>query len=447
MASTRRATAADTPPVASGWRNRIEGYGEEAPGDLLANPRNWRLHPKTQQDALGEVLAEVGWVTDVIVNKRTGFVLDGHLRVELAISKGEAMVPVKYVDLSEAEEALILLTFDPIAGMAAAAKDNLADLLADVGTREGGIGDLLADLRDKAGMGREAGADPGADPAAGEELQAKWKTERGQVWTVGSHRLMCGDSTDGGDVSRLVNGEPVGIMVTDPPYGVGYSPQWRRESGVSDSDQVDELQGDDRASWSTSFIHFTGPVAYVWHGARVSAIVERSLKIAGFDVRAEIIWVKNRFAISRGNYHWRHEPCLYAVRKGASAAWIGGRKQSTVWADLVDVMSPDRDDAFAFKVDDDTVYAFDGSATTVWDISLETFIGGGHSTQKPVECMARPIRNHEGDVYDPFMGTGPTLVACEQLGRRGYGMEIEPKYVAVSLERLAGMGLTPKLEA
>jgi len=125
----------------------------------------------------------------------------------------------------------------------------------------------------------------------------------------------------------------------------------------------------------------------------------------------QIIWAKSNFPIGRGDYHVRHEPCWYAVRKGQAAHRTEDRTQ-----------------------------------TTLWQINLDKNVEGGHSTQKPVECMARAIRNHNfSDVYDPFLGSGTTMVAAEQLGRICYGMEIEPKYVAVALERMAGMGLEPKL--
>lgn len=124
--------------------------------------------------------------------------------------------------------------------------------------------------------------------------------------------------------------------------------------------------------------------------------------MTGFEIRNQIIWAKPHFPISRGHYTYRHEPLWYAVRKGATAHWIG-----------------------------------DATENTVWNIALDKNVEGGHSTQKPLECMAHPIRNHEGDVYDPFLGSGTTLVACQNLGRRGRGIEISAAYVAVCLERMS----------
>lgn len=138
-----------TPKKDGAWRNRIVGHGEEAPDQLLANPANWRIHPKAQQDTLAGVLSEVGWVQNVIVNRRTGFVVDGHLRVALAISKQEPTIPVVYVDLEPHEEALILATIDPLAAMAATDKAQLDALLRDVETGDAAVMQMLAELTEK----------------------------------------------------------------------------------------------------------------------------------------------------------------------------------------------------------------------------------------------------------------------------------------------------------
>jgi DNA modification methylase len=142
-------------------------------------------------------------------------------------------------------------------------------------------------------------------------------------------------------------------------------------------------------------------VAYVWHDGLQASIVQASLEIASFDLRSQIIWAKDRMALSRGDYHWKHEPCWYAVRKGEAGKRTDDRTQ-----------------------------------TTLWEIEAREDSGHGHSTQKPLECMARPIRNHEGNVYEPFAGSGTTLVACQNLNRKCYAIEISPNYCAVILERM-----------
>lgn len=165
-----------------------------------------------------------------------------------------------------------------------------------------------------------------------------------------------------------------------------------------------EVQNDGRADWREAWALFPGAVSYVWHAGRYGSVVQASLEATGFEIRAQLIWRKETFAISRGHYHWAHEPCFYAVRSGKSARWSGDRSQSTVWE----------------------IGRRDPTGST------------NHGTQKPVECMARAIRNHgtPGDlIYDPFLGSGTTVIAAETLGRRCYGLEIDPRYVDVIVTR------------
>jgi DNA modification methylase len=356
-------------------------------------------------------LTEVGWVQRVIVNRRTGYLIDGHERVWEALQNGDAQVPYVEVDLDEAEEAYVLATLDPIGAMAQADAAKLDELLREVQSSEAGVQAMLADIAKDAGLYQEPKEAPEAQIDRAEELRVKWGTARGQLWEIGRHRLLCGDSTNAEDVARLMGGNTPTLMVTDPPYGVEYDPHWRAEAGVNKNDgKMGVVANDGRVDWREAWALFPGDVAYCWHAGRHASEVQESLASVGLTVVAQVIWNKDRFALSRGDYHWKHEPCWYAVREGAKHHWAGARDQSTVW----DV--PRADDS-----------------------------GHGHGTQKPIECMARPIRNHEGDVYDPFLGSGTTMVAAEQLGRICYAMEIEPKYVAVALERMAAMGLEPRL--
>lgn len=388
------------------WRSRILGSTEEAPDQLVANPRNWRTHPATQRMALRGSLDTVGWVQQIIVNKRTGNVVDGHARVEEALSRNEPTVPVLWVDLSEDEEMLVLATLDPIAAMAQADDEKLRLLVAEVAVDDEGLRALLEDL---------APADPKAgltDPDAVPELADDSGIKPGDLFALGNHRLMCGDSTKAEDVARLLGGAKPALMITDPPYGVDYDPAWRNDvaagRGVVASRRLGVVANDDRSDWTEAWALAPSSVAYVWHGGLHAASVGASLAVVGFDVRSQIIWVKPKITFGRGAYHWKHEPCYYAVRDGATAGWIGDRKQDTVW----------EIDHLNFK-----------SRATDEDPWTE------HSTQKPVECMARPMRNHGGDVYEPFCGSGTTIIAAEQLSRRCYAMEIDPRYVAVAIKR------------
>jgi DNA modification methylase len=390
------ATTPDLDSRAAGWRNRIVGSGTEAPERLAANPANWRVHPRLQRDALAGSLDTVGWVAQVIVNCQTGFLVDGHARVALALARKEATVPVLYVDLSPDEERLVLATFDPIGALAGADGERLTALLADVAVDDAGLRALLDELA--ASAPRPSFTDPDDLP----ELAADPYVQPGDLWQLGRHRILCGDSTNAQDVARLLDGAKPALTVTDQPFGVSFDPSQR--AGAFRKGLV---TNDDRADWREVWALSPSDVLYDWHSGIHATEVGAGIEASGFRIRSQIVWSKPAPVIGRGAYHWQHEPCFYAVREGATAGWIGDRKQSTVW-------------------EVPNVHRTRGTSD---DMITD------HGTQKPVEVMARPIRNHTGDVYEPFSGSGSTLIAAEQLGRRCYAMEIEPKYVQMAIER------------
>ncbi|MBM4449168.1 MAG: site-specific DNA-methyltransferase, partial [Chloroflexi bacterium] len=330
---------------------------------------------------------------------------------------GEEFLPAGYVDLTPDEERKVLLTLDPLAAMAAADKEKLDGLLRSVSTESQAVQAMLAEIAEKEGirLGRELPA-PEAQIDKAAELQEKWQVTTGSVWEAGEQRLICGDCTDRATVERLMRGEKAEICVTDPPYGVQYEPEWRRIRGVSNTIlSIGKVINDDKSDWSVAIALVEAPIVYIWHAALHSAVVFEGLLDKGYEIRNQIIWYKNIFALSRGDYHWQHEPCWYAVRKGFAHKWSGDRNQTTVW-DIKPLHSYTSEEEHS-----------------------------GHPTQKPLECMERPIRNHDCNIIvDPFLGSGTTLVACARLGRRGRGVEIVPAYCAASLQRLADMGLEVK---
>jgi len=259
--------------------------------------------------------------------------------------------------------------------------DILANLFSDLP-----LVDLGVDLPEDWLKGEETVADAEPQIDRAEELNKIWRVKSGDLWQIGEHRLLCGDSTKKEDVARVMGNDKPLLMVTDPPYGVEYE---SKKGAVTN---------DDRSEWKESYDLFQGAVAYVWHGERSSLDVGINLRDSGFEIRARVIWVKPSITMGRGHYHFQHEGAWYAVRKGNKSGWIGDHKQSSVW-------QIDRDDKL-------------------------------HPTVKPLECMARPIRNHEGDVYDPFLGSGTTMVACQNLNRKCRGIEISPDYCAVILQRM-----------
>jgi DNA modification methylase len=416
---------------AAPWRSRIVGTGEETPDQLLANPRNFRVHPKPQQDALAGVLSEVGWVQNVLVNRQSGHVIDGHLRVSLAISRGEPKVPVVYVDLTPEEEALVLATFDPISALAGTDKDILGDLLAEVSTQDAALQEMLEGLAEENGLDFGGGPtveapEPQLDRA--EELREKWQTKTGQLWVIGRHRLVCGDSTKAEDVARLMDGARYEVLWTDPPYGVAVGDKNRFLNSIAPSNRVEEnLQNDTldeaaleqmlRAAFGCAKQHGTAGASWYVTAPAVPLhlLFGQVLKDMGI-YRQTIIWVKDNatFAPLGVPYHWRHEPMFFGWLPTGAHRDFTKRTQDTVWEIDRPMKSPE------------------------------------HPTMKPPALVERSLENSSkrGDVVlDLFVGSGTTYCAADALGRVCYGVDIDPKYVAVTLERLAEMGLEPRLEA
>lgn len=262
---------------------------------------------------------------------------------------------------------------------------------------------------------RDGQTDPNA--AVGGNGQKIAISRAGDLWLLGKHRLLCGDATNADHVAAALGGLRPHLMVTDPPYGVDYEPGWRNHNGLkrdslgSKSSEAGVLN-DDTADWRDAWALFAGDVAYVWHAAMRADQVIVSLESCGFQRRAHIIWAKPHFAVGRGDYHWQHEPCWYVVRESKTGHWAGDRSQSTVWSITGNM-------GFHVK-------------TEGADARVE------HGTQKPVECMQRPIINNSrpGDaVYEPFSGSGTTIIAAEQTGRVCAAIEIDPAYVDVAILR------------
>ena len=283
------ATTPDLDPRAAGWRNRIVGSGTEAPERLAANPANWRVHPRHQRDALAGSLDTVGWVAQVLVNRQTGYVVDGHARVALALARKEASVPVLYVDLSPDEERLVLATFDPIGALAGADGERLTALLAEVAVDDAGLRALLDELA--ASAPRPSFTDPDDVP----ELPADPYVQPGDLWQLGRHRILCGDSTNAQDVARLLDGAKPALTVTDQPFGVSFDPSQR--AGAFRKGLV---TNDDRADWREAWALSPSDVLYVWHSGIHAPEVGAGIEASGFRIRSQIIWSKPAPVMGRG---------------------------------------------------------------------------------------------------------------------------------------------------
>lgn len=396
---------------------------------LIPYAGNARTHSPEQVEQIAASIREWGWTMPILIDEKDG-ILAGHGRVLAAQLLGMDEVPVIVASgWSEAQKRAYVLADNKLAENAGWDSDLLKveiGSLTDLGFDLGLAGFSSEDIANIRAWGKTGKTDPDDVP----EPPAIPATETGDVWLLGPHRLVCGDCTDPAVVGACLGQERPHLMVTDPPYGVGYDPGWRHTARRSTGEllstgqhSMGKVANDDRVNWHDAWVNFPGDVAYVWHSGLHCAAVQQSLEAVGLIMRSQIIWNKNVMIISRGHYHFKHEPCWYAVRKSKNAHWNSDRKQTSVW-DIPIVH------ATAGDVDDGKNH---------------------HGTQKPVECMRRPIENNSmaGDaVYDPFIGSGTTIIAAEMTGRRCFAIEIDPIYVDVAVRRWQDFtGKTATLEA
>ncbi|AUH32358.1 MULTISPECIES: DNA methyltransferase [Paracoccus] len=377
--------------------------------------RNAKMHGPDQVARIAASMARFGWTVPCMVGD-DGELIAGHGRVLAATELGLSEVPViRLGHLDEAERRAYRIADNKLTELGdwdeALLRDEVAGLLAEdfdlslLGFAEDELEALLQDPEFGENVGAEGEdevPEPPADPVS----------VPGDLWRLGPHRLICGDSTSADVVGKLLGDVRPLLMVTDPPYGVEYDPNWRNATGAAKTKRTGKVLNDDRADWREAWALFPGDVAYVWHGALHATTVADSLIAAGFDIRSQIIWAKDRLVLSRGDYHWQHEPCWYAVKKRGKGHWAGDRKQTTLWQ----IANKDQD------------------AETV------------HGTQKPVECMRRPILNNSSPgqaIYEPFMGSGTTLIAAQTTGRVCYGIELNPAYVDVAIARWQNLAGKP----
>jgi DNA modification methylase len=379
---------------------------------LIPYARNSRTHSDTQVAQIAASIKEWGWTTPILVDEE-GTIIAGHGRTLAARKLGLAEVPVMVArGWSEAQKKAYVIADNQLAMNAGWDTELLSVELKELG--ELGFELDLIGFDDKAlanFLNDETEGLTDADEVP--EAPADPVSVLGDVWVLGKHRIICGSSTEGDVVGKLLGDVKPHLMVTDPPYGVEYDAGWRNEAMPQKNDPKRWKDGtgratgavlnDDKADWREAWALFPGDVAYVWHAGNMAHVVAESLLACDFGIRAQIIWGKSQFVIGRGDYHPQHEPCWYAVRKNKKGHYDGGRKQSTLWQ----IEKPRKSET-------------------------------GHSTQKPVECMKRPIENNSSPgqaIYEPFSGSGTTIIAGEMTGRSVYAVELNPAYVDVAVKR------------
>jgi hypothetical protein len=335
--------------------------------------------------------------------------VDGHLRVKASRKMGRPTIPVVFCDeWSEAQVKAFRILVNRSATWADWDEKLLALELEDLNAL-----DFDLSLTGFDPFELDEFRFPDAPGSSADDIPALPKTavsRLGDLYLLDLHRILAGDSTSPEAVTTLYGTNRPKLLVTDIPFGVRYDPNWRERAGLGRAKQTGLVRNDDRVDWTESYQLFPGDVAYVFHAGVHAAEVAASIEAAGFRIRAQIIWVKQHFALSRGDYHWGHEPCWYAVREGRSSNWCGDRKQSTIWE--VPNLNP-----------------FGGS---------QEESPTGHGTQKPVEIMRRPILNNSRQkdlIYDPFLGSGTTLIAAHLTDRVCYGLEIDLHYVDTIVTR------------
>jgi DNA modification methylase len=375
--------------------------------DYRPDPANARTHTSRNVDVIEDSLHAVGAGRSLVADECDN-ILAGNATIDAAAAAGltkvievetdgAALIVHKRRNLDATQKIQLALADNRAAELATWDEEQLRKLQAEAPEL---LEPLFTDHELRvllSGVPLHGATDPDEIPAARHTDIAA-----GDMFALGRHLLLCGNCTVADDVARLLGDVVPFQMVTDQPYGVGYDAAWRARAGVNRSTKkLGAVTNDDTADWRAAWALFPGDVAYVWHAGLKASLVEASLVASGFELRSQIIWAKDRLVLSRGDYHWQHEPCWYAVRKGAAGGRTSDRTQATLWS------IPSREDS-----------------------------GHGHSTQKPVECMARPMRNHDAPtVYDPFCGSGTTLIAAEELGRTCYAIEIEPSYCQIAIDR------------
>ena len=425
--------------------------------DLKPAPYNPRLDLQPgdpDYEKLKRSIQEFGLVEPIVFNERTGYVVGGHQRLKVLQDLGWSEVPVSVVDLDPEKEKALNVALNKIEGD----WDNfkLKELLEELDTGafdititgfdEEEIEDLMTQFYvEEETEVKEDNFDP--DKAA-EEIQEPI-TKPGDVWLLGRHRLMCGDSTNIDDVLRLMGGKQADMIFTDPPYNVDYE--------GSNGKKIKNDNMEDSAFYQFLYDAFVamytvlkegGPI-YVCHADSEGLNFRKAFKDAGFLMKQCLIWVKNSLVLGRQDYHWKHEPILYGWKPGAAHAWYGGRKQDTVVEEDVDLVVQKEGDHFVLSFSNgiksvmvkvpsyEIVFSGDDSDSTTWRIEKPKK-NADHPTMKPIALCARAIQNSSkpGElVLDPFGGSGSTLIACEQTGRTCFTMEFDPVYADVIVKR------------
>lgn len=366
-------------------------------GDLKAYERNAKLHPAEQIQQIKTSIQEFGF-NDPVAVWNDNEIIEGHGRLIAAKELGYTEIPVIRLDsLTDEQRKAYMLVHNKLT------MDTGFDLEL-LNIELGSINDI--DMTEF-GFEFEMFSDDSSEVVEddyNEELPEEPKSKLGDIYQLGRHRLMCGDSTDAEQVKVLTNGELVDMLLTDPPYNVAYEGKTKDKLKIKNDNMEDTAfrQFLCSAFSAANEVMKAGAVYYIWHSDSEGYNFRGACHDIGWQVREVLIWNKNSMVLGRQDYQWKHEPCLYGWKDGASHLWASDRKQTTV----IDFNKPNKSDI--------------------------------HPTMKPVGLFDYQIQNNTkgGDiVLDLFNGSGTTIIACEQNGRKAYCMELDPKYVDAAIDR------------
>lgn len=380
---------------------------------LVPYINNARTHSPEQILKLRSSLREFGFINPVIIDRDYG-VIAGHGRIAAAKEEGITEVPCVFADhLTEAQKKAYIIADNRMA-MDAGWDEEL--LRVEIESLQAADFDPLLtgfdadELSDLFSDGSEKDVqDDDFDLSAA--LEKASFVERGDVWTVGRHRLVCGDATDEDDVALLMNGKRANLLLTDPPYGVSF----KSASGLTiqnDSMKDEEFYQFLLSAFQRMADHLEkGGSAYVFHADTEGLNFRRAFVDAGFHLAGCCIWVKDSLVLGRSDYQWQHEPVLYGFLQNGKHPWFSDRKQTTVW----NFAKPKRN--------------------------------ANHPTSKPLDLLAYPIGNSTQEnaiVVDTFGGSGSTMMVCQQMNRTCFMMELDGKYASVILRRAVENGIAPE---
>lgn len=367
--------------------------------DLKLDKRNARTHSDKNLSAIKASLEKFGQLKNIVIDS-AGNVVAGNGTVTAAKQLGWTEINAHVTDLKGADLVAFALADNRTAELAEWDTDIKAELLAELELADFDIASIGFDTDDLGGKGTDGLTDPDAVPEVPEVPTAKL----GDIWQLGNHRLMCGDSTDAGMIKALMGGNTADLWLTDPPYNVAYEGKTSDALKIQNDKMGDETFVDfiKKSCNAAKNVLKDGGAFYVWHANNTSRLFQDAIREAGLQVRQHLVWLKSSIVMGQQDYHYKHEPCLYGWKDGAAHFWGNDRKQTTI----LEFGKPSRN--------------------------------GVHPTMKPVDLFEYQVCNNtkiNGIVLDSFGGSGTTIMAAEKSQRRAFLMEIDPIYCDVIVKR------------